>query len=123
MKLRTRGNSIRLRLEQHEIKNLVTQGAITESIAFAPNQSFKYTLAASDNGEFSSKYQNGEIRIEIPLSLAKGWSESEEEGIYQTLNPNTDFEVKLAVEKDFQCLHKRPDEDESGLFPNPKAGN
>ncbi|WP_339793241.1 hypothetical protein [uncultured Imperialibacter sp.] len=123
MKLRTRGNSIRLRLEQHEIKNLVTQGAITESIAFAPNQSFKYTLAASTNGEFVGKYQNGEIRIEIPLSLAKSWSESEEEGIYQTLNANTDFEIKLAVEKDFQCLHKRPEEDETGLFPNPRAND
>jgi hypothetical protein len=123
MKLRVRGNSIRLRLEQHEIKDLIEKGEVISALPFSEHQSFGYVLAVNKNGEFKAAFANSVIRIEIPMGLAKSWSESEEEGMYQTLNANTDFEVKLAVEKDFQCLHKRPDEDETDLFPNPRVGS
>ncbi len=29
----------------------------------------------------------------------------------------------ILVEKDFQCLTEREDEDESDMFPNPQAGS
>ncbi|MEQ9375020.1 MAG: hypothetical protein RIG68_07585 [Imperialibacter sp.] len=123
MKLRLRGSSIRLRLEQHEIDELIDKGEVSEKLPFSDHQSFGYTLATNKNGEFKAVFSGAIIKIEVPLGLAKSWSESDEEGIYQTLNANTAFEIKLAVEKDFQCLHKRPEEDETDLFPNPRAND
>jgi len=121
MKLRLRGSSLRLRLEQHEIKALIEKGEVAEFVPFAGGSSFGYALSATDTDSFAASFTGSVLRVQVPLSVAKNWADSDDEGMYQTLQPGTGFELKLAIEKDFQCLHKRPDEDETDLFPNPKA--
>ncbi len=123
MKLRVRGNSLRLRLEQHEIRELIRKGKVAESLAFGQSNALGYTLAMSQKEGFNAGITGGELLIEVPVTIARKWGESEEVGIYKTINEGSAFEIKLAIEKDFQCLHKRPEEDESDLFPNPKAGS
>lgn len=121
MKLRLRGNSIRLRLEQHEIKALVASGQVTEQLQMGALGLFEYSLVLAEEDKFEAGFKGNRLSIKIPANQARHWGETEEVGLYETLHEGTSLELRIAVEKDFQCLHKRPEEDESDLFPNPKA--
>jgi hypothetical protein len=55
------------------------------------------------------------------MSQAKDWANSVREGIYYDQGVSEDTILKILIEKDFQCLHKRAGEDETDNFPNPRA--
>ena len=118
MKLRIRGNSIRLRLEQHEVKQLAETSVVEEAVLFPGSASFLYTLRLHQLNEFQAEFKQGTIAVYIPHVAGKSWAEGEDVGIYAEI-PAGRGALKVAIEKDFQCLHKRPDEDESDMFANP----
>lgn len=122
MKLRIRGNSIRLRLEQHEVRQLAESEVVEEIVTFPASASFSYILRLHQSKEFEADFTEGTITVAIPYTAGKNWAEGEDVGIYSEIS-NGEPALKLAIEKDFQCLHKRPDEDESDMFDNPKAAN
>lgn len=122
MKLRIHNNSIRLRLTQTEV-DIVSQGQdVRQSLNFGDSMpAFIYALQASAAVEsMKVQYQNNEIRIFIPEKQAVQWASTDQVGIEGTML-NSGSQLYILVEKDFQCLHKRPHEDETDNFPNPAA--
>jgi len=116
MKIRINGNSVRLRLSQSEVIKFVNEGLVSSNC----NLGTGILTYQIKKGEFPSIFANMEnqtISINIPNSLAANW--------------DTDFRVGfdfmdstglyILVEKDFQCLKPRTNEDESDLFPNPQS--
>lgn len=122
MKLRIRGNSVRLRLGQHEVRQLAEAGVVEESVTFPTSATFTYALRLHQLNEFKAEFGNGTLAVYLPHAIGKSWAEGEEVGVYSEI-PNGEAALKVLIEKDFQCLHKRPDEDESDMFVNPKAAN
>lgn len=120
MKLRIRGNSIRLRLEQHEVKQLAETSVVKEAVSFPASADFIYALRLHQSNKFKAEFEKGTIAIYVPHVAGKNWAEGEDVGIYSEI-PNGEAALRVAIEKDFQCLHKRPDEDESDMFVNPHA--
>ena len=120
MKLRIRGNSIRLRLEQAEVKQLVETGKVEETVIFPSAQRFVYTLALDPAEQYKADFTGGTITVYLPYAAGQKWAKGEDVGIYAEV-ASEGLPLKLIIEKDFQCLHKRPDEDESGMFANPHA--
>ncbi len=118
MKLRIRGNSIRLRLEQQEVRQLAHTGVVEEIVSFPASASFKYSLRLHQSDQFEARFEQGTIAVFVPNEKGKTWAASDDVGIYAEI-PSGDAGLKIAIEKDFQCLHKRPDEDESDMFVNP----
>ena len=110
MKLRIKGNSLRLRLSQTDVEQLKVEKQVSDKIKFGPTkaQSLLYRLMKDDVKEVMARYQDNEITISIPDSVMLKWFEPEE----VTLN--------ILVEKDFQCLKPRPEESEEDLFPHPE---
>lgn len=117
MKIRINGNFLRFRLGQSEVKTFAKEKKVGDSINFG-NRTLTYQLASSSNIEHVEvDFDGGDITIQVPQTLADNWVNSELVGFENEDQSN----VRILVEKDFQCLHKRPGEDESDNFPHPEA--
>ena len=123
MKLRLRENSIRLRLLRSEIEQLRQSGTVSEKIQFTERQTLTYTLKTSAVEEISSRYENEEIVIEIPLGQAREWTTTDLVGLKnkQAINGNSTLEITL--EKDFVCAGRPFDADNRDAFARPSKQN
>lgn len=122
MKIRIRGNSVRLRLTQSEVNSFNNTGKIIDSIQFSvdPANNLYYALEKADIDQLSTSYTHNQIKVLVPMNMAKHWAESQEVGMEASVQLSSDKILKILVEKDFQCLTARPGEDDD-TFPNPNA--
>jgi len=114
MKIRIKGNSIRLRLTKSEVHQLATLGKVSESTSF-PNGALNYHLI-SDTAvpNLSASFSDNEISIRMPKVWAQAWEKSDQVGHEVTLENS----LYLLIEKDFACLDNSR-EDQSDNYPNP----
>lgn len=116
MKIRIKGDTIRLRLSQGEVDTIGKFQTVSEKTHFADNV-FTYSLSVSaDSEHITAKYHNNEIEVFIPKKLASTWTTSDLVGLQSEENQTP----SILIEKDFQCLTERG-EDESDLFANPNT--
>jgi hypothetical protein len=123
MKLRIRGNSIRLRLTKSEVEQLGQAGAVEDAVAFGPaSAGFRYELRTTAELDTTrAAFENSCLSILIPVGDAENWIGSERIGIEAMQPVGSDEFLRILVEKDFACLAEREGEDESDAFPNPIA--
>lgn len=114
MKLRIRGNNIRLRLTQSEV-NLVALGAEVKEYVHFGNEKFGYSLRQEQVSSPEARFENQSIIVVLPSNQAKLWAEGDDLGISAQTG-----QLSLLIEKDLQCLKSRGEEDQD-TFPNPKA--
>ena len=116
MKLRIKGNTLRLRLTQTEVDTIAT-GEVIDKTQFPGGKELVYKIVKG-NG-FDAQFANDVVLIQLPSNEVDEWASSDQVTIGFT-SPLGDNEIlDIAVEKDFQCLTERPKEDESDMFPNP----
>jgi hypothetical protein len=119
MKLRIKGNSLRLRISQSEMVRLLREGRIAETIQFAPDALWTYALRheATADATIRLEYSAPEVTVVLSTAAARHWAAGDGVGIYG----ESEMGVALLVEKDFTCLDGDDAVDEDA-FPNPKAG-
>jgi hypothetical protein len=123
MKLRIKGNSLRLRVSRSEMDRLLHDGHIEESIRFAPDAAANLTYAlehAPAAPAISLHYLDRKIRIMLSTDAAEQWAGSDEVGVYGEADTGGE-PLALIVEKDYACLD-RDDPQDADAFPNPKTG-
>ena len=121
MKLRIKGNSIRLRLTQSEIRQVGAGQTVREEVLFSTGH-FAYALVPDPAiGALDARFDEGELQVRLPAALAVQWAHTDQVGIEERIAGRPGTSLHLLIEKDFQCLHKRPGEDESDHFKNPAA--
>ena len=119
MKLRIKGNSIRLRLTKTEVATLCKTGRIEEKTTF-PNGLFTYALqAVSSTQLMTANINDNIIEIRISNNLVKDWSSNDKVGFQHIMSLENNNELLLLVEKDFVCMDETV-EDQSDNYPNPK---
>jgi hypothetical protein len=121
MKLRIKGNSIRLRVTPSEIKHLLRRGEIQEFVQLTANpmDRLTYAVVSSRCGPTTTvAYHLGDIIVSVPEAELKKWAGSEDIGVYADLALGDDWALSVAIEKDFACLD-RSDADNEDTFPNP----
>lgn len=116
MKIRISGNSVRLRLSQSEVLHFVSQGLVSDECHFG-NEKLTYQIAQYNGNEIVASLTGQTISVQVPENLAAHWDTDTRVG-FDGRMANGLF---ILIEKDFQCLKPRPNEDESDLFPNPQA--
>ncbi len=123
MKLRIRGNSIRLRLSQQNVKEFEEKGRVENSIQFgaAAGGRLIYALETSDVKKLKCEFLDNTLTVFVPKDLAKVWIESQLVGLEHLDSTTENDQVRILVEKDFKCMHVRINEDESDSFPHPGA--
>lgn len=120
MKLRIRGDSLRLRLSQAEIARLRETGEVGDRIRFG-DRPLDYVLVSADVEAPRARFDGDRIEVAVPHGVARRWVESEQVGIEAEQALADGAVLRLLIEKDFQCLAPRVGEDDSDAFPNPDA--
>jgi hypothetical protein len=118
MKLRIRGNSLRIRLSKTEVDELVSGSSLTEYTNFGTN-TFGYKVQPVSNGEvLTATYENNIVTLNVPTALLADWPANSVVG-FESMMPLADSgHLHLLLEKDFKCLDKTT-EDQSDFFENP----
>jgi hypothetical protein len=118
MKLRIKGNSLRLRITRSELVQLMSVGRIVETIQFARASDARLTYALvvrNATNDLELEYRDHTVTVVLSPAAASRWAESEDVGVY------AEGELALIVEKDFACLDGNDPQD-ADAFPNPHAG-
>lgn len=116
MKLRIRGNSLRLRLLRGEVAQLRASEKVSETINFG-NSTLTYTLQISDSvTEISADFRNDEIAVSLPKELARQWIETEQVGLETAQDIPGAESLNILIEKDFICLDRPHDPDNADAY-------
>ncbi len=126
MKLRLRGNSVRLRLLRGEVRRLGETGRVAETVQFGllPAERLTYTIEASATAkQITANFADNHLKILLPDLIARDWVESEQISLAseQTFESNETDSVtlKILIEKDFVCLDRVDDADNKDAYPHP----
>jgi hypothetical protein len=123
MKLRIKGNSIRLRLGQSEVRRLLGEGIISESTTFDLflGQRLDYVLCTVTNLlAMTASFEDSRIIVRMPVSLMRNWAGTDQVGIETTQVGSDGSVLKILIEKDFECIDAPPHESQEDAFPNPQ---
>lgn len=123
MKLRIKGNSIRLRLTQTEVNHLAAGMSVVESTVFSVYDTLKVELQPWLLEATEVWLDKGIILVRQPESVIKEWAESDMVSMSAVVDNGQPGGLSVLIEKDFACLAERSGEDESDQFPNPQQGN
>ena len=119
MKLRIRGNSLRIRLTRSEVDSFAKDGYLEEKTEFG-SSTFVYALQAKDGIDFlKAAFEGNTITLFVPSSLPAIWAANEVVGYDNKMEPANSNNLYLLLEKDFKCIDAPPDEDQSDNFENP----
>lgn len=117
MKIRIKGNSIRLRLTRSEVESFSNLGIVAETTVFF-NSTFHYVLRKADQNQMTSTFEYNCITVYMPTTWAQEWVETERVGYDSKMPLNDGLHLTILVEKDFVCLDDTT-EDQSDNYPNP----
>lgn len=123
MKLRIKGNSLRLRVTPSEMTRLLESGRIEETIYFSVETGAHLTYVLEHSGVGSAiavRWAPQLVAVVIPSDEARRWGNSSDVGLYGEVDTSSGV-LELAVEKDFACLDKS-DTENADTFPNPLQG-
>lgn len=124
MKLRIRGNSIRLRLTQSELTEIGLDGEVRETVSFGGGTRLTYALVrGAHDSEPTATLRDNALTVQLPAATIEEWVRTDRVSIRTTQRLDDGGDLQLLVEKDFACLEPRPGEDESDMFPHPGEGS
>ena len=123
MKLRIKGDSLRIRVSRSEVARLLAGERIEDTIHFPSQENAKLTYALEHHASGTAPtvhYADGNVTICIPTAQAIPWCSTDQVGIAETISVGSAGSLDLLIEKDFACLD-RSDEDNLDTFTNPNA--
>ncbi len=120
MKLRIRGDSIRLRLTQGEVARIGAGEAVSESTSLGPGVSFEYALEAGAVDAMTASLQDNRLAITVPQAALATWASGNEVAVECSVDESS---PSILVEKDFACLSPRDGSDDDDAYPHPESGS
>jgi|ERR1700761_3551223 len=124
MKLRIKGNSLRLRVSRSELARFQRGDRIEETIRFAeaPDAKLTYALeSAAQSSPVRVRYGFHDVTVILSEYQVRTWEAESEVGVYSNLDIGSAGSLDVIVEKDFACLD-RSEEENQDTFANPLAG-
>lgn len=120
MKLRIKGNSIRIRLSRTEVSNLAHKGYIEEFTDFG-NNALTYALQSKEGiSGLEATFENGKVTMYIPADVLPAWPTNETIGFDNNMPLSNGKQLYLLLEKDFKCIDNSM-EDQSDNYKNPNS--
>jgi hypothetical protein len=122
VKLRLLDDSIRLRLSRGEVLAAEEHGLVEGQTRFPDGSKFTFALEALMAGTAGAEFSGGRMVVRLPAAEIASWANDD-----AAVSLDVEVELpggdrlRLLVEKDFQCLTRRADEDQSDMFANPRA--
>jgi hypothetical protein len=125
MKLRIRGNTIRIRVSQTEMTEIVVTGLVQDFVEFGPGSRLSYRVEVAPKGTISASYEGSCVSVVLTQDAVERWQSPDEISIKGEQPLSGGGNLKILVEKDFACLSPREEAEDGdgdgdgGLFPNP----
>lgn len=119
MKIRIKGNSVRLRLTKSEVATFAQTGFVEEWTNFGSSK-LGYVLRSGEVDQLTAQFETGIVTVWMPRPWALEWTETERVGFEGNMPLPGDQSLYLLIEKDFVCLDDT-NEDQSDNYPNPLA--
>lgn len=120
MKIRFRGDSIRLRLTLPEVVALGGGGAIEEITHFPDGATLRCRLETSAGAAaLSACFADGLLLVRVGSRAAVHWGSDPIIKMESALPLPGGGELRVLMEKDLECLHPSDGERTEGAFPNP----
>jgi len=116
MKLRIKGNSIRLRLTKSEVSHLVETGKVKDQCVIMDN-TLIYQISKVESEKFDASLKENILSIFVPQQEIMNWDENE----IVSLKSELENGLSILIEKDFKCLIERENEDTNDMYENPQA--
>jgi hypothetical protein len=123
MKLRIKGDFMRLRVSRSELEKLQNGERIDDTIHFsaAPESHLTYGLQlTAQSTPVRVQWEPHRVTVLLSEEQMTSWAMEEEVGIYATFDLGPNGSLDVLVEKDFACLD-RSDEENLDTFANPNA--
>lgn len=117
MKLRVRGDSLRLRLTRGEVEAFGRDGRVEEAVRFGAGVRLSYALERGD--ALSARLDGARVVVTVPADVAREWCDTDRVAIEGSQPVGDGASLRLLVEKDFACLKTRSGESDADAFPNP----
>lgn len=73
MKLRIRGNSIRLQLSNTELAKLAEKGKIEDTVRFSSDQGLRYGIEVRQTGAVTAAYAESALIVTLPKARLDLW--------------------------------------------------
>jgi hypothetical protein len=103
-------------VNQREVERLAEGNALQERIVFPGASYLSYVLETSAEPDAQASFREGMIRISAPVTEVKDWAASDASlGIYFDL-PANDLVLKIAIEKDLECVDEPEEERDPYAF-------
>jgi hypothetical protein len=119
MKLRIRGNSIRIRVSKSELAEIEESGSAQDMVRFSPRSTLRYRVDVKPGGRAEVEFDGAQLRIAVPNEHVARWLDPDQVSIEAEQDDGDGGVLKILIEKDFACLAPRSSEDDSDLFDNP----
>ena len=122
MKIRIKGNSVRLRLSRSEIDLFGKEGYVEEKTEF-PTGTFSYAIQKLFDGKtLDASFTGKKLTVFVPQSIMQEWVSTDVVGFSHTLSLTDSKTLFLLIEKDFKCIDDQETEDQSDYYDNPVKG-
>jgi len=115
-----------VRLSQPEVSLLGQGKPVVAELILGPKPDEKliYSLEPQPDAKALGVTMVGHhIVITLPESLGHELAETDRVTLEDTVTISSEMSVRLCIEKDFQCLKPRSDEQDEDSFPNPASDN
>lgn len=119
MKLRIRGNTLRLRVSKKELATVQKRGSVQDAIRFGPRARLVYRLEVAGDDRFGAEFTGDSIVVRAPQAAVAKWGRDEEVSMRGKQRIGRGATLAILVEKDFECLKPRAGDDATDLFVNP----
>lgn len=121
MKIRIKGNSIRLRLTKTDVQDLKQQGFVEETTSIGTQEVFKYALKVdAEKPQLSASFNDNKITVYLSEKEAATITDTQEITVKGSQKNGEENELFLLVEKDLECLDSTS-EDQSDMYENTKT--
>ena len=119
MKIRIKGNSIRIRIVKTELDNFGRDGYLEERTEFGDNY-LTYRLESKEGiDNLQAGMKGSTITVYMPEPMQKEWIATETVGYRNDMPLSNGKSLFILIEKDFKCLDGEVLEDQSDNFDNP----
>ncbi len=119
MKIRIKGNSVRLRLSKPEIELFGREGYLEEKTEFLDN-TFCYAIQKLFDGHsLDASFTGHKLTVYVPKSVMHEWVNTDVVGFNHYLPLPDGKTLFLLIEKDYKCIDGDASEDQSDYYDNP----
>lgn len=120
MKLRLRGNSIRLRLTQAEVGALEAGREVADSTGLGPGHFLEFGVRPGTRESLEISATAHGFFILVPQNTLSQWAAGADEGFEADIRISDSETTRVTVQKDYACLKPRGEEDHDS-FAHPDS--